>query len=367
MAADPKSDPKDGPTGGGGARGVPAGYHAAVADEPQAEPPGDPPADAGLPSATDALAGATGAEVQFSFAHRLFAVPGVWFGRTADLREAALHIPMGDYTATVTLDALRTAFRIARGGTDDRMLDLVAGALDHVKRITPGEKLPREVLDGSASWTVEDRHVDVARARLAVRLARTTEMPLDKQATQEARLAEFGASQEARSAIVQGVDRLIITERIGLSEHEAEEVVAALVHETSYIEALRQDMVFLDSFPERLGGYRRLFPSDQNFADGLVLMQGLARRPRDEVRETLAGVDRMMEHVPEVLQRWSTAAEHVRAARNKLHRFSVDWADLRKRWDRESLMESKLAGLLRETYRFLALRYAKGQAWPRFL
>jgi hypothetical protein len=351
MSADPNS--------GAGGGGAPAGYHAAVADEP--------PAEAGAPSAARALADATGEEVQFSFAHRLFSVPGVWFGRTADLRDAALHIPMGDYTATVTLDTLRTAFRIARGGPDDRMLDLVAGSLDHVKRITPGEKLPREVLDGSASWTVEDRHAHLARGRLALRLARTTEMPLDKDATREARLAEFGASEDARAAILHGVDRLIITERVRLSEHEAEEVVAALVHETSYIEALREDMAFLDGFPERLGGYRRLFPNDQSFADGLIMMQALARKPRDEVRETLAGVDRMMEHVPEVLQRWTAAAEHVRAARNRLHRISVDWAELRQRWDRESLMESKLAGLLRETYRFLALRYAKGQAWPRFL
>lgn len=333
------------PTKGDGAGGAPA-YHAAAAPEPPGHGPG---------------------EVQFSFAHRLFAVPGVWFGRTADLREAALHIPMGDYTATVGIDTLRSAFDIARGSDDDRMLDLVAEALDHVRRITPGEKLPREVLDGSASWSVDDRHVHAARGRLAVRIARATEMPLDKEAHQERRMAEFGASDAARTAIAQGLDRLIITERLRMSEHDAEEVVAALVHETSYVEALREELSFFEGFPERLGAYRRLFPSDQTFADGLVLMQGLARKPRDEIREQLAGVDRMLEHVPEVLQRWTSAADHVRAARNRLHRISVDWGDMRRRWDRESMMESRLPALLRDTYRFLALRYAKGQAWPRFL
>ena len=62
---------------------------------------------------------------------------------------------------------LRREFDLGDESNDAKLLDSVAKSLKYVKQIRPNDLIPQEILDGTASWSVEDRHRAVARDRLA--------------------------------------------------------------------------------------------------------------------------------------------------------------------------------------------------------
>jgi hypothetical protein len=341
---------------------------------PDAPPPtADGPAAASPPKATPPAIprialGPFAEDVHFEFHHRLFNVPGIWFGRTADLKDAGLYIPMGDFTACLTLDSVRESFRIEPGSHDDIQLDQVREALDYVKRITPGERIPREVVDGTASWSVEDPHRAIARAKLAIRLSRAYGLPCERPARLDDMVA-FGTDGRAAAAITAALDRHMEThlggEIDGAARTEVRNVAEAIVHESAYIEALREKMMFLPRIYERIGGSRQRFQSDVSLSEEIVMMHSLCRRPKEAQAELMATVDRILEDPVACLRAWPAASEQVRNGRNAMHRLAVDWSDLEPKWRSPPINETALANLLRETYRFLAMRYSRDDVWPR--
>ena len=50
------------------------------------------------------------------------------------------------------------------------LLDVVEKGLRFVHEIRPGDSIPSELLDGTASWRVEERHRRRARGRLMAQL-----------------------------------------------------------------------------------------------------------------------------------------------------------------------------------------------------
>lgn len=305
-----------------------------------------------------------GEEVHFHFGSKLFGVPGMWFAKTADLRQAAMFIPMGDFTACVPMPALMTNFNVRPGSNDHRMLRLIEDGLEYVKRITPGERIPREVLDGTASWSVEVKHHGLARAKLVLRLARAT----GQSARLPANLTDlpaFGASDEAGALVTEFLEKLPPSVAAGRDRIEFTRAAEALVHETSYVEALRDKMTFLQKIHDFVGGARSRFETDRDLSDEIVMMQMLMRRPRNDCRVLFVEIDKVLDDVGWCLRNWLTVVERVRATRNALHKVSVDWAEMDEKWKRPPIQPEQLAPLLRETYRFLALRYSAGAVWSK--
>lgn len=328
----------------------------------------DAPTPAAAPAIPRIALGPFAEDVHFHFEHRLFNVPGIWFGKTADLRDAGLYIPMGDFTACLTLDSVRESFRIEPGSPDDAQLDQVREALDYVKRITPGERIPREVVDGTASWSVEDPHRALARAKLALRLARAYGVACDRPAGHDGMVA-FGTDGRAQAAIGAALEkhaeRHLGASADGAARTEIANLAEAVVHESAYIEALREKMAFLPRICERIGASRQRFQSDVTLSEEIVMMHSLCRRPRDAQAELMATVDRILDDPVSCLRAWPAASEQVRNGRNAMHRLAVDWSELEPKWRSPPLNETALANLLRETYRFLAMRYSRDDVWPR--
>ena len=65
---------------------------------------------------------------------------------------------LGERQAAVPLRALQNEFGIADDSADGRMLGLIAGALDFVPLLRPGDALPAEVRTGEASWKPDAMH-----------------------------------------------------------------------------------------------------------------------------------------------------------------------------------------------------------------
>jgi hypothetical protein len=139
----------------------------------------------------------------------------------------------------------------------------------------------------------------------------------------------------------------------------------ALVHETSYVEALRDKMTFLQKIHDYVWAARSRFETDRDLSDEIVMMQMLMRRPRSECRTLFVEIDKVLDDVGTCLRNWFTIVERVRATRNALHKVSIDWAEIDEKWKRPPIQAEQLAPLLRETYRFLALRYSGGAVWSK--
>jgi hypothetical protein len=105
----------------------------------------------------------------FVFEHKVFQVPSVFFALTQD-RKPAMHIDYGDLRAAIELRSVRSGFGIPAYSPDDVMLGTVEGSLRFVHRIRPNDSIPREVLDGTASWAIDDSHHQTAHSRLTLQL-----------------------------------------------------------------------------------------------------------------------------------------------------------------------------------------------------
>lgn len=79
-------------------------------------------------------------------------------------------VDMGAGRGYISLAHLRSTFHIVQGSHDDVLIDKAEAALHFVPDIRPGDEIPNEILDGSASWTVARRHQQIARDRLQVQM-----------------------------------------------------------------------------------------------------------------------------------------------------------------------------------------------------
>src|SRR5262245_3084876 len=117
-------------------------------------------------TASPASAGSTDRSTHFVFEHRVFKVEGAFFAPSKDSDEPLLHVVLGEIKGSMKLDSVREEFGIAADSSDGKLLGIVEKSLRYVKKIYPNDSIPREILDGSASWSVEDRHREIANSRL---------------------------------------------------------------------------------------------------------------------------------------------------------------------------------------------------------
>ena len=106
----------------------------------------------------------------FDFQARVFQAPGAHFELKGQPKKPMVAVGMGAGRGYVSLKDLRRTFFIAPGSHDDRLIDRAEAGLHFVPDIRPGDEIPNEILDGTASWTVARKHKQIARDRLQVQL-----------------------------------------------------------------------------------------------------------------------------------------------------------------------------------------------------
>jgi hypothetical protein len=325
-------------------------YHSAPETAGEAEAPNEP---VSLPTPDP--------ETHFVFESRLFAIPGLWFALTSDLRDAAAFIPMGTHVACVPLPKLGEAFGIKPLSHDGEMLGRVARALDHVARVSPGERIPTEIVDGTASWKAEAGHVDAARVRLALALAAASPTlrallgPVrggPGELAGEGRVGEVLAQAPAALGI-EG-DPADLARRVG----EA-------VHECAYVEALRERVGMFGPLADRIGAAVGRFAEDREMRGFAVLTQALVRRPGQECRDLLSAHDARVRDPARLVGDWPREIGHVRHTRDRVHRIVEDWTPVERAWEAPPGAAADLARLLRETHHYAALRYSNERVWAR--
>jgi hypothetical protein len=302
----------------------------------------------------------------FAFEHKIFGVNSAYFSLTHDTREPVFHVPLGELKAALTLGTLRTEFDITAESSDGKLLDLIDKSLRYVKEIRPDDSIPNELLDGSASWCVEERHRQIAGARLALQLSAwvTKEEVVITDVSQLARLADDPATKaRVQKAIAE------IAERLGIGFERRQEVMDKIdlfARELAYIEALRDLQVTVKLIYAKLTKLTKLYVKDKSVTEDIVRVLQLLRAPIGDLDSTFGLVDAQTSDIMSILKNYQVQVNFVREFRDDLHFRLRDWHDLSKKWSALELTRcNENEALIKETYRFAAQNFPQQQSWRR--
>ncbi len=101
----------------------------------------------------------------FDFRHPLFAFKGSFFRMGDDGTTPLFYVCIGEIHAALPADRLARSFGLPSVGEDTRSIAVAVEGLPYVHEIRPGDSIPSELLDGSASWAVAPHHAKAAQAR----------------------------------------------------------------------------------------------------------------------------------------------------------------------------------------------------------
>jgi hypothetical protein len=302
----------------------------------------------------------------FLFEHKLFQVKGARFAFTADGAEPAFYVTLGDLKAALRLNSLQTEFHIEAESPDGKLLGIIERSLRFVKEIRPGDSIPREILDGSASWKVEDRHRLIAQRRLAVQIASWFNGH-ERVIVEEGALEEIAEDPTTKSRVNAAMKD--IAEKLGLGADRRQEVldrVDELARELSYIEALRERCGAVRMVVAKTGQLAKIYQKDRSVIADLARIQALLTRPITEFDDIFAQVDAMTGEILNVLRKFTAQVRFIRDARDRLHTRLMTWDPIIAQWEMLELARgAPCEAAIKELYRFAARHFPQQQDWHR--
>jgi len=314
----------------------------------------------------DELIAATGGGVNaiFDFRHKVFALPGARFALDEHKQAALFHLYLGNLAVALTPAVLRREFNIEVSSLDSQLIELASQALRHVKEVRPGDSIPKELVDGSASWSVEDRHRALAKAKLLAQVAAWI-----------SRDGKAGSVEELLAAAeddiaVKGEFQLAFTaiaEALGLEPQRKQSVIdhlETMARELCYIEALRDHAGQLRSIHEKVLQLSRMAKGDPEISEGLRRAQTLLKQPVAEFTNAFAELDGQTADILEMLRNPHGAIKLIRDVRDKLHSNLLPWNDIFDRWrDLPLVLNHGTDESVHALYHWLAAKYAPSRVW----
>jgi hypothetical protein len=300
----------------------------------------------------------------FAFESKVFSVPGARFALTKGQRDPAFHVMLGDLQVSLSLDTVRHEFNIKADSVDAELLGVVERSLRFVKEIRPNDSIPREILDGSASWSVSDQHRTIAKGRLSLQLASWLageESVVVDLAALEQLVEDPGTKQRIEQAFGD------VAEKLGMGRERKQEVVDRiddLARELSYIEALRERYGEVKSIIEKLNGLVRAYRGDRTTTQEISRVRTLVMRPQQEFENLFTQCDAMTGEILTVLKKYEATVEFIRSMRDELHSKLMLWDDIIAAWQPVPVGKGEVQEkAIKEIYRFVAQNYPQRQDW----
>lgn len=302
-------------------------------------------------------------ETHFVFASKVFAVPGAHFAIAPDGRPA-LFVKLGELRAAISFASLKAEFGIAEDDGDGRLLTLVEQALGFVKQVRPGDSIPSELLDGTASWTVEERHHLIARGRLASQLASWLAGDQTDE-TEASKLMDIAEDPGVKERVQRAFDEL--AEKLGLGRERRQEVVDKVdgfARELAYIEGLRERYGEVQAIARKSREMIAACKRDRALQDSLDRIRALIQAPLAEFDNVFSLIEAQTCEIMTVLRKYPEQVEFVRRQRDDLRRRLVRWDELIELWKAPHGDEpDKIDRLVRAAYGFLARNYSQSSRW----
>jgi hypothetical protein len=313
----------------------------------------------------DQASAGLGGSTHFNFEHKVFGVEGCYFSVDRHGNKPRFLMPLGDEMAAVAMESLRQEFGIADDSGDGQLLDIVAKSLKYVREIRPNDSVPQELLDGSASWSVEDRHRAAAHARIKIQLA-TLVTGREDQVIDADMIEQLIDDPEIKRRVQEAFT--LVAEKLGLGPEGKQKVVnkiEQLGHELAYIEALRERFTGITEIPPKIERLSKFYGNQTSTWEELNRMRVLLRSAIEDIETVFDIVDAQTCEILTVLRSFDLHVAHIRDARDDLHRRFMDWDDIIEPWRSEAGGERSDAveQLIRQSYRLLAQKFPQTQEW----
>jgi hypothetical protein len=302
----------------------------------------------------------------FVFEHRLFAVKGAMFETTESTGTMCLAVDLGDIVAHVDLDAIANSFGIPADSQDAQMLELVRRALAHVKRIAPGDAIPSEILDGTASWRIEPRHLLLSQGRICASLLAWMGEGHGS-ALEPSALMRLAADPQAKASLREAFGKLAA--HLGLPPARTGEVlgrVGTLAKELAYIEALRERLAAIEGVRATLHQLFRLYRGRHQTAGEIERALKLMAPPLARLTARFDNLDSQTAETANVMPNLPTAIAFIRTARDELRGEFLKWEPTVESWRSVAPVRSERAErAIMQIYGFLARTYPLAKEWTK--
>ncbi len=301
---------------------------------------------------------------EFSFKHPLFGIKGSHFRMGADGATPLFYVSMGDTFAAIPTATLMRSFDIPSDSDDAQLIHTAAAGLRYVHEIRPGDSIPSELLDGSASWTVTPQNVEAARARFTMQLiswlAGKPMQTLDGRA-----LAHVLEAPDTKTKVQEAFTA--IAEKLGIGASRKDEVVGKvdeLVREWAYIEALRTRCFRVRKIGSSLASLANAYRRERGFHEEIRRVQALIVTPLKKLGLLFEQTDANTGELIALLRKFEETVAYIRRMRDELHQQLMKWDVLVTAW-KDATSERTRANeqLIRETYRFVAQYFPQTSDW----
>ena len=339
--------------------------------QPQAAAPASAPAQAQAQAAAaanvpESLPAPRTAQrpTHFNFDHPVFSVKEASFALSPSTGQPCYHVPLGDVRASLSLDTVIASFGIAKGSTDDQLLGIIRTSLKFVKEIRPGDSIPSEILDGTASWKVEPHHKEIAKARISLQLISwMAGKQIDK--TDFAELEAMASNPEIKKKVQEALD--VMAEKLGLTGDAKKDVVNRfedLARELSYIEALRERFGKIQRLFANINYLTSLYKRERAVMEELTRVRALMKMPVERIAGLFQEFEANTGEILNTMKKFAAQLRYIRQTRDQFHQGFMIWDDLLEQWNGVPMERTpQLDRLIRVTYQFVARHFPQGNDW----
>ena len=299
--------------------------------------------------------------VYFAFSHKIFTVEGAYFRLTHDTKEPCYFVNLGEMKGAIPTKSLCKEFGIEKDSSDANLLSTIGSALKFVKEIRPNDSIPRELLDGSASWSIEDSHKEIARGRITMQLV--SWLSGEEEIVFNQKELEGIANDPKTKETVQEAFREIAA-KLGIRREDVVAKIDDVIRELAYIEALRDYYTGIKKISTNLTRLASIYRRDRATSEDLHRMQILIEPVIKKFDRTFTEIDAQTCEVLVILKNFAPTIQTIRQIRDNLHQRFMVWRDMVEKWDGMVIEEDPaIERLLKETYQFLARNFMQSQTW----
>ena len=305
-----------------------------------------------------------GANAIFDFQHKVFALPGARFATDRHERATMFHIRLGSLNVSLTPMVLRREFNIHVLSHDSLLIELAGHALRHVKEIRPGDSIPHELVDGTASWSIGEHHLALAKARLLAQVVSTftrDATPPSVEGILGLTDAELSAREDFQKAFAR------IAQALGIEPERKREIIDqidAMARELCYIEALRDYAGELRAIQDKIVQLAHIAKGDPAIHEEVARVQALLKPALVEFATRFSSIDAETSDGLALLRNPPRAIRAIRDARDEIHSSLLPWAEVFERWhDQEVVMNHVMDANIHALYAVLAANYAPARIW----
>ncbi|VAV91980.1 hypothetical protein MNBD_ALPHA06-2043 [hydrothermal vent metagenome] len=296
----------------------------------------------------------------FDFEAKVFKVEDVWFERDDVTGKASFHVPMGSMMACVPVSKVMKKFSIDTKSKDGQLLLRVERALLFVPTVRPGDSIPSELIDGTASWKFEACHKLIAEGRLAWHLLQWAgvDMPECPPPSQLVCFAQGPLMQNHGAAAW----KKLLEKSAEKTIDDLQAAMADIATELAYVEALKEHFVCIFQLQTRFARAMRQCHNEKTAADEFGRILALSQTPIQWVRDQFTKIIEGLADMQSVLFDVKDSILMIRSFRDQLHLESRKWDPILEEW-RNNKTPAKNVQIRRHTYHFLASRWSIENQW----